>query len=105
MPMNAPLNTVPRAAVTVDKVETLMIDQPTIRPHRLSLATMNGQTIMPVQIYCSGGTIGWDDDSIISGLSCGAESQEGMNLASDTCFAPVLLGADAEVGRRRARAA
>ena len=44
---NAPT---PRAAgaVTVDRIETLLIDIPTIRPHRMSVATMHSQVLMLV---------------------------------------------------------
>lgn len=81
--------------VTVERVETFLVDLPTIRPHQLSMATMNGQTLMLVRIYCSDGTIGIGEGTTIGGLAYGAESPEGMKLAIDTYFAPLLKGADA----------
>src|SRR5690606_7156543 len=81
--------------VTVERVETFLVDLPTIRPHQLSMATMNGQTLMLVRIYCSDGTIGIGEGTTIGGLAYGAESPEGMKLAIDTYFAPLLIGADA----------
>lgn len=81
--------------VTVERVETLLLDLPTIRPHQLSMATMNGQTLMLVRLYCSDGTVGIGEGTTIGGLAYGAESPEGMKLAIDTYFAPMLVGADA----------
>ncbi|WP_305080622.1 muconate/chloromuconate family cycloisomerase [Pusillimonas sp. MFBS29] len=84
-----------RDSVKIERVETLLLDLPTIRPHQLSMATMNGQTLMLVRIYCSDGTVGIGEGTTIGGLAYGAESPEGMKLAIDTYFAPVLIGADA----------
>ncbi|NYT58448.1 muconate cycloisomerase [Alcaligenaceae bacterium] len=81
--------------VKIERVETLLLDLPTIRPHQLSMATMNGQTLMLVRIYCSDGSVGVGEGTTIGGLAYGAESPEGMKLAIDTYFAPVLMGADA----------
>lgn len=81
--------------VVVQRLETLLLDLPTIRPHQLSMATMNGQTLMLVRIYCSDGSVGVGEGTTIGGLAYGAESPEGMKLAIDTYFAPLLIGADA----------
>lgn len=81
--------------VVIDQVETILIDLPTIRPHKLAMTTMIGQTLMLVRIRCSDGTVGLGEGTTIGGLAYGAESPEGMKLAIDTYFAPVLLGADA----------
>jgi len=83
------------AAPTVLRVETLLLDLPTIRPHRLSVATMSGQTLMVVRLHCSDGVTGFGEGTTIAGLAYGPESPEGMQLAIDTYFAPVLIGADA----------
>src|SRR5690606_21248076 len=80
--------------VTVDRVETLLLDLPTIRPHQLSMATMNGQTLMLVRLHCSDGSVGIGEGTTIGGLAYGAESPEGMKLAVDAYFAPLLIGAD-----------
>ena len=85
----------PAGRVTIDGVETLLLDLPTIRPHQLSMATMNGQTLMLVRLYCSDGTVGIGEGTTIGGLAYGAESPEGMKLAIDTYFAPLLKGSDA----------
>lgn len=84
-----------RSTAVIDKVETMLVDLPTIRPHQLSMATMHGQTLMLVRVRCSDGTVGIGEGTTIGGLAYGAESPEGMKLAIDTYFAPLMLGADA----------
>ena len=71
----APISPTAAFVSVVERVETILVDLPTIRPHKLSVATMTGQT-----------TIG--------GLAYGGESPESMKLAIDTYFAPVMIGED-----------
>ena len=77
--------------VVIDRVETMLVDLPTIRPHKLSMATMNGQTLMLVRVRCSDGTTGIGEGTTIGGLAYGGESPEGMKLAIDTYFAREVL--------------
>lgn len=93
--LSAPLSPVARLAPVVERIETLLVDLPTIRPHKLSVATMNGQTLMLVKIHCSDGIVGIGEGTTIGGMAYGAESPEGMRLAIDTYFVPVLVGQDA----------
>ncbi|WP_077963292.1 muconate/chloromuconate family cycloisomerase [Ensifer adhaerens] len=79
----------------VERVETMLVDLPTIRPHKLSVATMTGQTLMLVKVHCSDGTVGIGEGTTIGGLAYGGESPESMKLAIDTYFAPVMVGEDA----------
>lgn len=79
----------------VERVETLLVDLPTIRPHKLSVTTMNGQTLMLVKVTCSDGVTGIGEGTTIGGLAYGGESPEGMKLAIDTYFAPLMIGQDA----------
>ncbi|HBJ68246.1 MAG TPA: muconate cycloisomerase, partial [Alcaligenes faecalis] len=60
-----------------------------------AMTTMQGQTLMLVRLYCSDGTVGVGEGTTIGGLAYGAESPEGMKLAIDTYFTPLLLGANA----------
>ncbi len=87
----------PTAALVpvVERVETMLVDLPTIRPHKLSVATMTGQTLMLVKVHCSDGTVGIGEGTTIGGLAYGGESPESMKLAIDTYFAPVMVGEDA----------
>ncbi len=43
---------------TIERNETFLVDLPTIRPRKLSVATMHGQTLMLVKVFCSDGVIG-----------------------------------------------
>ena len=90
----AVVNTV-KAAVRIESVETLLIDVPTIRPHRLSVATMNCQTLVLVRIRCSDGVSGVGEGTTIGGLAYGEESPESIKVNIDTYFAPLLKGMDA----------
>jgi muconate cycloisomerase len=89
-------NNSPASSPLVDRVETLLVDVQTIRPHKLSVATMKGQTMMLVRIYCSDGSVGLGEGTTIAGLAYGPESPEGMKSAIDTYFAPLLLGTSAD---------
>ncbi len=82
--------------VRISRIETLLVDVPTIRPHVLAMATMARQTLCIVRLHCSDGVIGIGEATTIGGLSYGAESPEGIKLALDTYFAPLLVGGDAE---------
>jgi muconate cycloisomerase len=79
----------------VERIETMLVDLPTIRPHKLSVATMNGQTLMLVKVHCSDGVIGIGEGTTIGGLAYGGESPESMKLAIDTYFAALVAGQDA----------
>ena len=92
---STPVAAGPDIAPLVERIETLLVDLPTIRPHKLSVATMNGQTLMLVKIHCSDGIVGIGEGTTIGGLAYGDESPEGMKLAIDTYFAPVMVGQDA----------
>ena len=74
----------------VEAVETCVVDLPIIRPHLLSVATMQAQTLMIVKIVCSDGITGLGEGTTIGGLSYGAESPEGMKLAIDQYIEPIL---------------
>lgn len=82
-------------ATTIEAIDVWLIDLPTIRPHVLSVATMQHQTVVLVQVRCSDGIVGLGEGTTIGGLSYGAESPEGIKLAIDTYAAPLLVGQDA----------
>jgi muconate cycloisomerase len=78
----------------IDRVDTYLVDLPSIRPHVLSVATVIGQTLCLVEIHAADGIVGVDEATTIAGLAYGEESPEGVKIAIDTYFAPLLLGAD-----------
>jgi muconate cycloisomerase len=90
-----PLDLTSTASPVVTRVETVILDLPTIRPHKLSVATMNGQVLMLVRVHCSDGIVGLGEGTTIGGLAYGGESPESMKTNIDTWFAPVMVGQDA----------
>nr|WP_328809221.1 muconate cycloisomerase family protein [Roseibium aggregatum] len=79
---------------TIDQIETVILDIPTIRGHVLSMATMRSQTAVLVRVKFSDGSEGIGEGTTIGGLSYGAESPEGIQSAIDTYIAPTLAGRD-----------
>lgn len=71
-------------------VETILVDIPTIRPHKLSVATMQTQTLVLVKVTTTDGFEGWGEATTIAGLNYGEESPESIKVNSDTYFAPLL---------------
>jgi len=76
------------------KIDTLIVDVPTIRPHVLAMATMRSQSIVLVRITGSDGIEGIGEGTTIGGLSYGEESPESIKLTIDTYIAPVLETCD-----------
>ena len=88
----------------IQNIETFLVDVPTIRPHKLSVATMNTQTLVLVRLRCADGITGWGEATTIGGLSYGGESPESIKTNIDTYIAPLLVGMEAsEVARAMAR--
>ncbi|AUL46190.1 muconate cycloisomerase [Bordetella trematum] len=83
------------SVVTIERIETSLIDLPTIRPHKLSVATMYGQTLMLVKVTCSDGVTGIGEGTTIAGMAYGPESPEAMKLAIDAYLGPAMIGQDA----------
>ena len=79
----------------ITTIETFLVDVPTIRPHKLSVATMNTQTLVLVRVRCDDGIDGWGEATTIGGLNYGEESPESIKTNIDTYIAPLLLGMDA----------
>jgi muconate cycloisomerase len=79
----------------IQNIETILVDVPTIRPHKLSVATMNTQTLVLVRVRCADGAVGWGEATTIGGLNYGEESPESIKTNIDTYIAPLLVGMEA----------
>jgi muconate cycloisomerase len=79
----------------IREIETTLVDVPTIRPHKLSVATMNTQTLVLVRVRCDDGIEGWGEATTIGGLNYGEESPESIKANIDAHIAPLLMGMDA----------
>ncbi len=76
----------------IETIETCIVDLPTIRPHKLAMATLSIQSCVIVRLRCSDGIEGIGEAATIGGLSYGEESPEGMQLAIERYLAPLLIG-------------
>ncbi|WP_280177107.1 muconate/chloromuconate family cycloisomerase [Pseudomonas duriflava] len=79
----------------IESLDAILIDLPTIRPHKLAMHTMKGQTLVIVRLRCRDGIEGLGEATTIGGLSYGMESPESIKQNLDTYFAPLLIGQDA----------
>lgn len=82
------------APLRIDRVKTTIVDVPTIRPHVLSMTTMNVQSVTIVRITCSDGVEGIGEGTTIGGLAYGEESPESIKLTIDRYIAPILETCD-----------
>jgi muconate cycloisomerase len=80
----------------IERLETIIVDLPTIRPHKLAMHTMQGQTLVILRLLCSDGIEGIGEATTIGGLAYGNESPESIKTNLDSYFAPLLIGQDAE---------
>lgn len=76
----------------IETIETLLVDLPTIRPHKLSMTTMACQTMVIVRMRHSDGIEGLGEGTTIGGLAYGAESPESIKCNIDTYLTPILVG-------------
>src|SRR5436305_1886401 len=76
--------------ISVEHIDTFIVDVPTVRPHVLAMATMHSQSIVLVRIRTSDGVEGLGEGTTIGSLSYGDESPEGIKLAIDTYIAPII---------------
>ncbi|MFJ1340128.1 muconate cycloisomerase family protein [Pseudomonas caricapapayae] len=79
----------------IERISTLIVDLPTIRPHKLAMHTMQQQTLVIIRLQCSDGIEGLGESTTIGGLAYGNESPESIKQNIDSYFAPLLIGQDA----------
>ncbi|MFI0473278.1 muconate/chloromuconate family cycloisomerase [Halomonas sp. HMF6819] len=79
-------------STVIQHIETLLVDLPTIRPHKLSMTTMACQTMVIVRMRHSDGIEGLGEGTTIGGLAYGPESPESIKRNIDTYLAPLLIG-------------
>ena len=80
----------------IKAIETILADIPTVRAHRLSVATMQSQTLVLVRIRCEDGIEGYGEATTIGGLNYGEESPESIKANIDNHIAPLLRGMAAD---------
>lgn len=80
----------------IERLETTIVDLPTIRPHKLAMHTMQQQTLVIIRLKCSDGVEGIGEATTIGGLAYGYESPEGIKANIDAHLAPALIGLAAD---------
>ncbi|MBA2933908.1 muconate cycloisomerase [Sphingomonas sp. CGMCC 1.13654] len=76
----------------IASIETVVFDLPTIRPHKLAMATINQQSLVLVRVRDEEGHEGLGEASVIPHY--GAETIEAIQLVIDRYLAPALIGRD-----------
>lgn len=81
-------------ATAIESIETIIVDLPTIRPHKLAMHTMQNQTLVLIRVRCADGIEGIGESTTIGGLAYGNESPDSIKTNIDKHFTPLLLGQD-----------
>lgn len=81
-------------ATAIESIETIIVDLPTIRPHKLAMHTMQNQTLVIIRVRCADGIEGIGESTTIGGLAYGNESPDSIKTNIDKHFAPLLIGQD-----------
>ncbi len=75
-------------------LESIIVDLPTIRAHKLARQTVMQQTLVVLRVQTDTGLEGLGEATTIGGLSYGEESPESIKSALDNYIAPVVAGLD-----------
>lgn len=78
--------------LTIQKVESRILDVPLIRPHGFATTTSTEQHILLVSVHLENGVIGYGEGVVPGGPWWGGESVETMKVLVDGYLAPVLIG-------------
>lgn len=76
----------------VESIETLIVDVPTTRKHKLSNTAINHQSYTLVRIALSDGSIGYGEGATLGGPRWAEESAESIKSVIDTYLRPALIG-------------
>ncbi|WP_346830855.1 muconate cycloisomerase family protein [Pseudomonas abietaniphila] len=71
-------------------VESIIVDLPTVRPHKLSMATINSQGLVIVRVYDADGNVGLGEASVIPHY--GSETVEAIKIVIDGYLAKAVIG-------------
>jgi muconate cycloisomerase len=78
----------------IHSIETVLVDIPTTRVHRLSFGAITRQNYVVVRVRCTEGGLGIGEASTIGGPAWAEESTETIKTIIDTYLTPHLLGQD-----------
>jgi muconate cycloisomerase len=78
--------------LTIDRLETVIIDVPLRRPHRFARVAMTAQPVLLAFVHTRDGVVGVGEGVVPGGPWWGGESVESMKVTLDTYVAPLLPG-------------
>ena len=78
----------------ITSLESILVDLPTIRAHKLARQTVMQQTLVVLRLQTDTGLEGIGEATTIGGLSYGEESPESIKSALDTYISPIVVGLD-----------
>jgi muconate cycloisomerase len=78
----------------ITSLESILVDLPTIRAHKLARQTVMQQTLVVLRLQTDEGLEGLGEATTIGGLSYGEESPESIKSALDTYMSPIVTGLD-----------
>jgi muconate cycloisomerase len=78
----------------ITSLESILVDLPTIRAHKLARQTVMQQTLVVLRLQTDSGIEGLGEATTIGGLSYGEESPESIKSALDTYISSVVIGLD-----------
>ena len=81
--------------ILIESIQAIVVDLPTIRPHKLAMHTMQQQTLVIIRVRCSDGIEGIGESTTIGGLAYGNESPESIKQNIDSHLGRLLVGQDA----------
>ena len=79
----------------IRQLESILVDLPTIRAHRLANQTVTRLTLVVLRLRTDDGLEGLGEATTIGGLSYGEEAPETIKVVLDEYVAPLLVGQDA----------
>lgn len=80
---------------SIAAVETVIVDVPTTRRHRLSNTEISAQSYVIVRVVLGDGTEGWGEAATLGGPRWAEESVEAIRANIDGYIAPAILGRSA----------
>jgi muconate cycloisomerase len=78
--------------LTIDRVDTAILDVPLVRPHRFARTGMTAQPLLLVTIHTAGGATGTGEGVVPGGPWWGGESVETMQVIIKNYLTPQLIG-------------
>ena len=80
------------ADLGIDRVESLIVDAPTTRRHRLSTTEIRHQSLVLVRVILADGAVGYGEGTTLGGPRWSEESAESIKACVDRYLVPAIAG-------------